>query len=151
MLSLCRSSFLLLVMFPLIWEEQSTETQNLVVRSWSKGPSRFKKRKEKQHHMCCVLYYRVLYSGQSNRIFISSPGCPEASMKKKHRWCSWYSTTQTSLDPFFKRIDRMESSKKQEPIPSMSGLSKTGSLPSISYCWRSFSSAVSHLLSLLHQ
>ena len=33
-------------------------------------------------------------------------------------------TTQTSLDHFFKRVDRMESSKEPEPVPSTSGMSE---------------------------
>ena len=31
-------------------------------------------------------------------------------------------TTQMSLDSFFKKVDRIESSKEPEPVPSMSGL-----------------------------
>ena len=34
-------------------------------------------------------------------------------------------TTQTSLDHFLKRIDRIESRKEPEPLPSTSGLSET--------------------------
>ena len=33
-------------------------------------------------------------------------------------------TTQTSLDHFFKRVDRIESSKEPEPVPSTSGVSE---------------------------
>ena len=33
-------------------------------------------------------------------------------------------TTQTSLDPFFKRVDRTESGKEPEPVPSTSGVSE---------------------------
>ena len=38
-------------------------------------------------------------------------------------------TTQTSLDRFFKRVDRIESSKEQEPMPSTSGVSETAACP----------------------
>ena len=38
-------------------------------------------------------------------------------------------TTQTSLDHFFKRVDRVESSKEPEPVPSMSGLSEIAVCP----------------------
>ena len=43
-------------------------------------------------------------------------------------------TAQTSLDCFFKRVDRIESSKEPEPVPSMSGVSETAALTSVSYC-----------------
>ena len=33
-------------------------------------------------------------------------------------------TTQTSLDRFLKRVDRIESSKEPEPVPSTSGMSE---------------------------
>ena len=38
-------------------------------------------------------------------------------------------TTQTSLDQFFKRVDRIESSKEPEPVPSMSGMSEIAACP----------------------
>ena len=38
-------------------------------------------------------------------------------------------TTQTSLDSFFKTVDRIESSKKLEPVPSMSGMSEIEACP----------------------
>ena len=38
-------------------------------------------------------------------------------------------TTQTSLDPFFKRVDRIESIKKPEPVPSTSGMSEIAAWP----------------------
>ena len=38
-------------------------------------------------------------------------------------------TTQTSPDRFFKRIDRIESSKEPEPVPSMSGRSEIATCP----------------------
>ena len=38
-------------------------------------------------------------------------------------------TTQTSLDHFFKRVDRIESSKEPEPVPSMSGMSEIAACP----------------------
>ena len=36
---------------------------------------------------------------------------------------------QTSLDRFFKRVDRTESSKEPEPVPSMSGMSEIAACP----------------------
>ena len=33
-------------------------------------------------------------------------------------------TTQISLDCFFKKVDRIESSKEPEPVPSLSGMSE---------------------------
>ena len=38
-------------------------------------------------------------------------------------------TTQTSLDCFFKRVDRIESSKEAEPVPSTSGVSEIATCP----------------------
>ena len=38
-------------------------------------------------------------------------------------------TTQTSLDHFFKWVDRIESSKEPEPVPSMSGVSEIAACP----------------------
>ncbi|XP_054942657.1 tigger transposable element-derived protein 1-like isoform X1 [Physeter macrocephalus] len=38
-------------------------------------------------------------------------------------------TSQTSLDRFFRRADRIESSKEPEPVPSMSGMSAIASCP----------------------
>ena len=35
------------------------------------------------------------------------------------------STTQMSLDHFFKRVDRVEPSKEPEPVPSTSGMNET--------------------------
>ncbi|XP_059984138.1 uncharacterized protein LOC132508194 [Lagenorhynchus albirostris] len=38
-------------------------------------------------------------------------------------------TTQIPLDHFFKRVDRIESSKEPEPVPSTSGMSETAACP----------------------
>ena len=38
-------------------------------------------------------------------------------------------TTQTSLDRFFKRVDRIESNKEPEPVPSRSGVSEIAACP----------------------
>ena len=38
-------------------------------------------------------------------------------------------TTQTSLDGFFKRVDRTESTKEPEPVPSTSGVSEIAACP----------------------
>ena len=38
-------------------------------------------------------------------------------------------TTQTSLDYFFKRVDRIESSKEAESFPSTSGVSEVAACP----------------------
>ena len=45
-------------------------------------------------------------------------------MKRKKR-----ATTQISLDHFFKRVDRTESSKEPKPVPSISGVSEIASCP----------------------
>ena len=37
--------------------------------------------------------------------------------------------TQTPLDRFFKRVDRIESSKEPEPVPSTSGMSEIAACP----------------------
>ena len=37
--------------------------------------------------------------------------------------------TQTSLDCFFKRVDRVESNKEPETVPSTSGVSETAACP----------------------
>ena len=37
--------------------------------------------------------------------------------------------TQTSLNPFLKRVDRTESTKEPEPVPSASGMSETAACP----------------------
>ena len=38
-------------------------------------------------------------------------------------------TIQTALDRFFKKVDRIESSKEPEPVPSMSGMSGIAACP----------------------
>ena len=38
-------------------------------------------------------------------------------------------TTQTSMDHFFKRVDRIKSSKEPEPVPSTSGMSEIAACP----------------------
>ena len=38
-------------------------------------------------------------------------------------------TTQTSLDCFFKRVDRIESSEESEPVPSTSGVGEIAACP----------------------
>ena len=38
-------------------------------------------------------------------------------------------TNQTSLGHFFKRVDRVESSKEPEPVPSKSGMSEIAACP----------------------
>ena len=48
---------------------------------------------------------------------------------------------------FSQRADGIESREEPEPVPSASG--ENCSLPSVSYCWRPFSSSISHILSLL--
>ena len=47
--------------------------------------------------------------------------CDEKKKKK--------ATTQTWLDHFFKRVDRIESSKEPEPVPSTSGMSEIAACP----------------------
>ena len=50
--------------------------------------------------------------------------CYRVIYDKKER-----ATTRTSLDHFFKRADRIESSKEPEPMPSMSRVSETAACP----------------------
>ena len=57
-------------------------------------------------------------------------------------------TTQTSLDCFFKRVERIESSKEPEPVPSNSGVS---SLPSNAIKLRSEQLALQLLLLMILQ
>ena len=38
-------------------------------------------------------------------------------------------TTQASLDRFFKRVDRIESSKEPDPVPSTSGVGEIAACP----------------------
>ena len=47
-----------------------------------------------------------------------------SSMTRKKR-----ATTQTSLDRFFKRVNRIESKEEPEPVPSMSGVSEIAACP----------------------
>ena len=54
--------------------------------------------------------------------------------------------TQASLDHFCKRLDRIESSKEPELVLSMSGRSW---IAACNCSWQSFSSTISHFLSLL--
>ena len=58
-------------------------------------------------------------------------------------------TTQTSLDNFLKRLDRIESSKGTRTCFIKVRYEWNCNLPSVCYCWQSFSSTISHLLSLL--
>ena len=58
-------------------------------------------------------------------------------------------TTQTSLDKFFKRLDRIESSKGTRICFIKVRYKWNCNLPFASYCWQSFSSTVSQLPSLL--
>lgn len=80
------------------------------------GPSVFKK-EEKSNIVCNK--YAIVYCIVDNRtIFISSPGDVQKQAWKKHGWYSWYSTTQTSLNPFFQEDkDRIESSKNRATCP----------------------------------
>ena len=52
------------------------------------------------------------------------PRMSSMTRKKKKRV-----TTQTASDRFFKRVDRTESSKSPEPVPSTSGTSETAACP----------------------
>ena len=60
----------------------------------------------------CVLYCTVRYRVLLCSIFISSP-----------------ERTQTSLDHFIKKVDRIESSREPEPVPSTSGRSEVTACP----------------------
>ena len=50
--------------------------------------------------------------------------CYHVTYDEKNR-----ATTQTPLDRFFKRVDRIESSKEPEPVPSTSGMSEIAACP----------------------
>ena len=50
--------------------------------------------------------------------------CYRVIYDKKER-----ATTQISLDHFFKTVDRIESSKEPEPVPSVSGVSDIAACP----------------------
>ena len=71
-----------------------------------------------------------------------------SSMMRKKR-----ATTQVSLDRFFKRVDRIESSKEQESVPSTSGVSEIAACPLFPTADNPLAlppiSIPSHLLSLL--
>nr|XP_006063635.1 PHD finger protein 11 isoform X1 [Bubalus bubalis] len=51
------------------------------------------------------------------------PCCPVTCDEKKR------APIQTTLDRFFKRVDRIESSKEPEPVPSTSGVSEAAACP----------------------
>ena len=78
---------------------------------------------------CVCIFYKqlcfcVLYRVKQCSIFISRQGCPEASIKAAVMYLvQYYSDVSRSF--FFKRVDRIESSKEPEPVPSMSGLGET--------------------------
>ena len=60
-----------------------------------------------------------------------NPGLPRHLWRGKKR-----ATTQTSLDHFPKRVDRIESSKEPEPVPTLDLSGCNRSAPSVSYCRR---------------
>ena len=77
----------------------------------------------------------------------------EAAIQNAFQWyCVIYDekkrdSTQTSLDHFSNRDDRIKSSEESEPVLSM--VSKYKIAAFCLYCWWSFSSTISHLVSLL--
>ena len=77
----------------------------------------------------------------------------EAAIQNAFQWyCVIYDekkrdTSRTSLDHFSNRDDRIKSSKESEPVPSMVSKYKISAF--CLYCWWSFSSTISHLVSLL--
>ena len=75
--------------------------------------------------LCTLL--TVLYRVQWYRISISSPKCPETSLKAAVRWLAQYYLD--SLGCFFKRVDRIETIKEPEPVPSTSGVSEIAACP----------------------
>ena len=68
------------------------------------------------------------------------------SMTRKWRW-SIISPLHTNIQVTSFRRCKYASLLEPEPVPLMSGVMK--SLPTLSYCWQSFSFTISHLLSLL--
>ena len=67
------------------------------------------------------------------------------SQRVGRNWANEHIHTQTSLDPFFKRVDRIESSKEPEPGPSTSGVSEAEVFPACPDC-----PSALHLLPPLH-
>ena len=63
----------------------------------------------------------MVHEGCSSMVAIQ---CYHVIYDKKKR-----ATTQTSQNQFFKRVDRIESSKEPEPVPSMSGVSEIAACP----------------------
>ena len=66
-----------------------------------------------------VVWYTKVAAAVQNAI-----QCYHVIYDKKKR-----ATTQTSLDCFFKRVDRIESSKEPEPVPSTTGVSEIAACP----------------------
>ena len=60
------------------------------------------------------LYVELCSNSEFNPVLVSV-----MKEKKKKK-----ATTQTSLNHYFKRVGRIESSRKPEPVSSMSGMSK---------------------------
>ena len=58
----------------------------------------------------------------SHLVFIYTLSCLHMNLQVANFQRCECATTQTSLDPVFMRVDRIESSKEPEPVPSMSGL-----------------------------
>ena len=95
----------------------------------------------------CILYFTVLYGVQQYSIFTSSPGCPEASVKAEVIYLVQYYPDITWS--FFQksRLNWIQQGTRTQAIDVRPEWNC--SLPSISCCWWSFSSTISHCLCLL--
>ena len=99
-------------------------------------------------HMCasstsnCAFVYFTVQCCESI-VFISRQDAQKQALKQLQWSCC--RTTQASLDRFFKTVDRTESTKEPEPVPSTSsGVILPVAL--VFCCWWSFSSTISDLL-----
>ena len=65
----------------------------------------------------------------SHLVFIYTLSCLHMNLQVANFQRCECATTQTSLDPVFMRVDRIESSKEPEPVPSMCGMSEIAACP----------------------
>ena len=99
-------------------EEVTEELKRFMMQEMTRGFSLFEEAQDPN-----VEWYRKVAAAVQNAV-----QCYCAICDNKRR-----ATTQTSLDRFFKRVDRIESSKEPEPVPSKSGVSEIATCP-VSYC-----------------
>ena len=72
---------------------------------------------------CAFVYFTVQYCIEYSST-VSLLQAQDVIYDEKKR-----GTTQTSLGHFFKSVDRIESSKEPEPVPSTSGVSEIAACP----------------------